>query len=99
MRFEFRYTDKQFTDFANTVEESPDATVGILPAYRNYILPAYRNYNVSARYKIPAYGLALHFAVKNLTNEIYRGSRINRTSSGLFPDGFRQFIGSIELNF
>ncbi|HRE40203.1 MAG TPA: TonB-dependent receptor [Ignavibacteria bacterium] len=91
LRFEFRYTDKQFTDFANTVEESPDATVGILPAYRNY--------NVSARYKIPAYGLALHFAVKNLTNEIYRGSRINRTSSGLFPDGFRQFIGSIELNF
>lgn len=91
LRFEFRYTDKQFTDFANTVNESQDGTVGMLPAYRNY--------NISARYKIPAYGLALHLAVKNLTNEIYRGSRINRTSSGIFPDGFRQIIGSVEFNF
>lgn len=91
LRFEFRYTDKQFTDFANTVNESQDGTVGMLPAYRNY--------NISARYKIPAYVLALHLAVKNLTNEIYRGSRINRTSSGIFPDGFRQIIGSVEFNF
>jgi Fe(3+) dicitrate transport protein len=91
LRFDYKFVSEQFTDFANTVEESEDGTVGILPPY-NFM-------NFSARYGLPRLGLTFHFAVKNIANKIYRGSRVNRTSSGIFPDGFRQIITGIEWNY
>ena len=34
---------------------------------------------------------------KNLTDQIYRASRLNRATSGIFPGGFRQIILGLNL--
>ncbi|HJY62848.1 MAG TPA: TonB-dependent receptor [Ignavibacteria bacterium] len=91
LKFDYKFVSEQFTDFSNTTEESQDGTVGLLPSFSFM--------NISARYSIPKWGLSIHAAIKNITDKIYRGSRVNRTSSGIFPDGFRQINTGIEWIF
>jgi Fe(3+) dicitrate transport protein len=90
LRFDYKYVSSLFTDFSNTVAESNDGSVGLLPSF-DFM-------NVSAKYSIPAWRVIFHLTIKNIANEIYRGSRVNRTSSGIFPDGFRQINTGVEWN-
>lgn len=91
LKFDYKFVSGQFTDFSNTTVESNDGSVGLLPSF-DYM-------NVSARYSIPGWGMLFHLTIKNLANKIYRGSRVSRTSSGIFPDGFRQINTGVEWNF
>jgi len=34
---------------------------------------------------------------KNITNKIYRASRLNRATSGIFGGGFRQLIFGVNI--
>lgn len=91
LRFDYKYVSEQYTDFINTIPESEDGSTGILPSY-DFM-------NLSVRYLILSLGITTHFMIKNITNKIYRGSRVNRTSSGIFPDGFRQINIGLEWNY
>ena len=37
-------------------------------------------------------------AGKNITNEVYKASRLHRLSSGIMPGGFRQINAGIKIN-
>ena len=45
------------------------------------------------------YAIDLFIAGKNITNEVYKASRLHRLSSGIMPGGFRQINGGIKFNF
>ncbi len=76
------YVGDQFTDFNNTGEENAAGDLGLLPDYA--LLSA------SLHYEVPKTGATLTLAGHNLTNRIHRGSRLHRSASGIFPEGFRQ---------
>lgn len=86
------YVGEQFTEFNNFVHESADGSIGKLPSF--FTLDAFANYDLSIKEKA-------HFNFfingKNLTNQIYRASRLNRATSGIFPGGFRQFIFGVNI--
>ena len=86
------YVGQQFTEFNNFIGESADGAIGQLPAF--FTMDAYASYDFSVEEK-------MHFNVflngKNLTNQIYRASRLNRATSGIFPGGFRQFILGVNI--
>ncbi len=87
-----QYVDDQFTEFHNFKNESADGAIGQLPSY--FTMDAFLNY----RFDMPN-GTQLKVFVngKNLTNDIYRASRLNRATSGVFPGGFRQIIVGAEI--
>jgi Fe(3+) dicitrate transport protein len=86
------YVGKQFTEFYNFSEESADGSIGELPAW--FTVDAYLNWDFSvgrkARFNAFVNG-------KNITNQIYRASRLNRATSGVFPGGFRQIILGLSM--
>ena len=44
-------------------------------------------------------GLTMFIAAKNITDEVYKASRLHRLSSGIMPGGFRQVNGGVKFNF
>ncbi len=86
------YVSKQFTEFHNFVQESADGAIGQLPAY--FTMDAYANYDFSIGKDL---NLTAFVNGKNLTNSVYRASRLNRATSGVFPGGFRQIILGINV--
>ena len=86
----FNYVGEQFADFNNTVEETAAGDNGLLPSYSFF--------DGSARYKLPSLPLSLSLAVKNIADSIYKGSRLHRSSSGIFPGGFRQVNFGIHID-
>ncbi|MEZ4991293.1 MAG: TonB-dependent receptor [Saprospiraceae bacterium] len=87
-----QYVAAQFTEFHNFVHESADGAIGQLPAF--VTMDAFVNYS----FKV---GNNNHFKVflngKNITNQYYRASRLNRATSGIFPGGFRQIIVGMNM--
>lgn len=83
---------KQFTEYNNFVEESADGAIGELSSY--FTLDAYANYDFELGSKVHCNAFV---NAKNVTNEIYRASRLNRATSGVFPGGFRQIITGINI--
>ena len=86
------YVGKQFTEFNNFVHESADGSIGRLPDY--FSLDAFANYRMELGKKVR---LTAFVNGKNLTGQIYRASRLNRATSGIFPGGFRQIILGLNL--
>jgi Fe(3+) dicitrate transport protein len=91
MSWTFHYVASQFADFNNTITESVAGDTGLIPEY-TYV-------DTAIRYTIPARALSVYVTAKNLTNHIYRGSRLHRSSSGIFPGGFRQVNVGLEWRF
>jgi Fe(3+) dicitrate transport protein len=91
VRASYSFVGEQFADFNNTVAETPQGDNGLLPSY-GFL-------DATVRYTVQGTGLSVLVAGKNLTNEVYRGSRMHRASSGIFPGGFRQVNVGIEWNF
>jgi len=87
----YHYVGEQFTDFNNTIEETPEGDNGKLDAYQFV--------NLSLRYDIPKTHLNILLSIKNLTHDIYKGSRMHRSSSGIFPGGFRQTNAVLQWQF
>ncbi|MCB0636234.1 MAG: TonB-dependent receptor [Lewinella sp.] len=86
------YVGEQFTEFHNFTNESADGAIGRLPAY--FTMDAFANYDFTI-------GEGLHLTAfingKNITNDIYRASRLNRATSGVFGGGFRQLIFGVNM--
>jgi Fe(3+) dicitrate transport protein len=91
----YNYVSEQYTEYLNFENETADGGIGKLDAYGvidvniDYSLPI-KNHLKSA---------TLFVAGKNITNEIYKASRLNRATGGIFPAGFRQINGGIRMNF
>jgi Fe(3+) dicitrate transport protein len=88
------YIAKQYTEYFNFETESADGAIGALPAY--WTFDAFANYTIKTNNKGQ---IQLFVNGKNLNNQIYRASRLNRTTSGIFPGGFRQIIAGLNLTF
>lgn len=86
------YVSKQFTEFHNFEEESADGAIGQLPAY--FTIDAFVNYDFTIGKKVNA---TVFMNGKNITDNIYRASRLNRATSGIFAGGFREIIFGINL--
>jgi len=86
------FVSEQFTEFNNFKNESADGAIGKLPAYHS--IDAFANYDFS-------FGKKVNFTAfvngKNITNEVYRASRLNRATSGIFGGGFRQIIFGVNM--
>jgi Fe(3+) dicitrate transport protein len=82
------YVSSQFADFNNTIEETPSGDNGLIRGHSSV--------DATIRYGVPGRPIRLFVAAKNLTNKIYRGSRLHRSSSGIFPGGFRQVNVGME---
>jgi len=87
-----QYVGEQFTEFNNFNNESADGAVGKLPSY--FMMDAFINYNFNFGNGIQ---LKTFINGKNINNSIYRASRLNRATSGIFPGGFRQIIIGANL--
>ena len=90
--FSGHYVGEQFTEFQNFINESADGAIGQLPAFLT--IDAFANYEFTVKKN-------MHCNVfvngKNITNQIYRASRLNRATSGIFPGGFRQIIVGVNI--
>ena len=84
----------QFTEFFNFENESADGSMGELPAYTT--LDANLAYELGDRGQ--AKDIRFFVSGKNLTNQIYRSSRLNRATGGLFPAGFLQINAGVSLS-
>jgi len=106
-RFDFKYVDKVFTDFHNIGDSSIRGSwdnigqIGIrgpIPSY--HIVNASFNYN-------PSKNINMTISGKNLTDEIYIGSRLHSNpnqpkadiSSGIIPGARRQINVSVKYLF
>ncbi|MCB0570858.1 MAG: TonB-dependent receptor [Phaeodactylibacter sp.] len=88
------YVGQQYTEFNNFRSESADGSIGELDAF--FTVDAYANYEFSIGGKGQ---MRIFVNGKNLGNDIFRASRLNRATSGIFPGGFRQLIAGLNLSF
>jgi Fe(3+) dicitrate transport protein len=72
--------------------ESGDGAIGKLDSF--YTVDCYANHDFLIGGKTK---LNVFVNGKNITNEIYRASRLNRAASGVFPGGFGQVIIGVNL--
>lgn len=86
------FVSAQFTEFHNFNNESADGAIGELHAY--YSMDTFVNYNFNIGKKL---NMTAFINGKNITNEIYRASRLNRATSGIFGGGFRQIIFGVNM--
>ena len=90
--FNVHHVGEQFTEFHNFESESPDGAIGQLPSFTT--IDAYLNHEFKIGENMDA---RIFVNAKNITNELYRASRLNRATSGLFAGGFRQIVFGIDL--
>ena len=91
----YNFVSEQYTEYLNFENETADGGIGKLPAYG--VLDANVEYNLPIKNSLNS--VTLFVAGKNITNEIYKASRLNRATGGIFPAGFRQINGGLRLNF
>ncbi|WP_108425430.1 TonB-dependent receptor [Flagellimonas amoyensis] len=90
--FNVHHVGKQFTEVHNFVSESADGAIGQLPSFTT--IDAFVNYDFTIGNSVEA---TVFVNGKNITDEVYRASRLNRATSGVFAGGFRQIIFGINL--
>jgi Fe(3+) dicitrate transport protein len=86
----------QYTDNLNMNTETAEGAIGKLPAYAT--VDANIAYTIKADKNKFKSNITLFVAGKNLTNEVYRASRLHRVSSGIMPGGFRQLNAGVRIN-
>lgn len=89
---QFNYVSSQFTEFINLRAESGEGAIGQLDAYHWFDLNINKELLVFDSKKLSVFLIG-----KNLANDIYRASRLNRATSGIFPGGFRQINMGFNL--
>ncbi|MCC6370769.1 MAG: TonB-dependent receptor [Bacteroidia bacterium] len=91
------YVAKQYTDYLNFENETAEGAIGSLKAFKT--LDANIAYSFENSKNKTLKGLSVFVAGKNITNQIYKASRLHRLSSGIMPGGFRQINAGIKFNF
>ncbi|MBL0102089.1 MAG: TonB-dependent receptor [Saprospiraceae bacterium] len=80
----YNYVSDQYAEFANFENESGDGGVGKIKAFHTF------DANISYDIEVKRMKYHLFVAAKNLGNDIFVASRLNRGQSGIMPGGFRQ---------
>ncbi|OFY82521.1 MAG: hypothetical protein A3F72_08025 [Bacteroidetes bacterium RIFCSPLOWO2_12_FULL_35_15] len=91
------YVAKQYTDYLNFENETAEGAIGSLPAFKT--IDANISYSFLNSKNKFLNGLTMFIAAKNITDEVYKASRLHRLSSGIMPGGFRQVNGGVKFNF
>lgn len=91
------YVAKQYTDYLNFDNETAEGAIGSLQAFKTIDLNI--SYSFSASKNKYLSGLTIFVAAKNITDEVYKASRLHRLSSGIMPGGFRQVNAGVKFNF
>jgi Fe(3+) dicitrate transport protein len=90
------YVAKQYTDYLNFENETSEGAIGSLKAFKTLDLTlSYSFEKLKSKY---ISGLNIYVSGKNITNEIYKSSRLHRVSSGIMPSGFRQINVGLKYN-
>ncbi len=89
------YVSNQYTEYLNFKNETAEGALGELESYLNLDFSSKYRFNILKSNKVDY--LEIFFTCKNLTNNIYKASRLHRVSSGIMPGGFRQFAGGIKF--
>ena len=89
--FTYSRVGQQYAEFANFENESGDGGIGKIKAYSTY------DFNVDYDFNFHGVRCTLFGAAKNLGDQIFVASRLNRGQSGLMPGGFRQINGGINI--
>ena len=86
------FVGSQYGEFNNFANESADGAIGQLPSF--FTMDAYVNYDATFGSKMKC-----NFFIngKNIADNVYRASRLNRATSGIFPGGFRQIIFGVNI--
>jgi Fe(3+) dicitrate transport protein len=91
------YVGKQYTDYLNFENETAEGAIGSLQAFKT--IDANVSYSFEHVKNKYLKGLTVFVAAKNITDEVYKASRLHRLSSGIMPGGFRQINGGLKFNF
>lgn len=84
---------EQYAEFANFSYESSDGAIGKIPAYQTF------DFNINYDFILAKTRCSVFIAGKNIGNDIYMASRLNRGQSGIMPGGFRQVNAGINMVF
>lgn len=87
------FVGAQFTEFNNFVAEAADGTIGRLPSYFTMDAFVNCNFTIGKKTQVNAF-----LNGKNITDQLYRASRLNRGTSGIFPGGFRQIVFGVNVS-
>lgn len=93
----YNMVSAQYTDYMNLDNETAEGAIGILPAYST--VDVNTSYKFSSEKHRFLDGLSVFVSAKNITDEVYKASRLHRVSSGIMPGGFRQVNAGIKVNF
>ena len=91
------YVAKQYTDYLNFENETSEGAIGSLQAFKTIDLNV--SYSFASSKNKYLSGLTVFIAAKNITDEVYKASRLHRLSSGIMPGGFRQTNAGVKFNF
>lgn len=91
--FAFNHVGKQYAEFANFENQSADGAVGVIDPFQSMDI------NLSYDLEVNKVRCSLFLSCKNISDNIYVASRLNRGQSGIVPGGFRQINAGINMIF
>jgi Fe(3+) dicitrate transport protein len=91
LSFGYNRVGEQYAEFANFENESGDGGLGKINAFST--LDMSLNYD----FKVQNMRCSFFLAGKNIGNQPFVASRLNRGQSGLMPGGFRQVNTGINI--
>ena len=91
--FGYNYVGEQFGEFANFENESGDGGLGKIQAFSTI------DANINYDFDIKNIRCTLFAAAKNLGDDIFVASRLNRGQSGIMTGGYRQINAGLNLLF
>jgi len=91
--FGYNFVGDQFGEFANFENESGDGGIGKINAFHTF------DANINYDFEIKGIRCTLFTAAKNMGDDVFVASRLNRGQSGIMPGGFRQINAGLNLLF
>jgi len=91
--FGYNFVGDQFAEFANFEHESGDGGVGKIKSFHTF------DANINYDFEINNIRCTLFAAAKNLGDDVFVASRLNRGQSGIMSGGFRQINAGLNLMF
>lgn len=90
----FNYVGDQYAEFANFDNESGDGGIGKISAFQTWDINLMYEGQISDNIKG-----SFFLSGKNLGNDLFVASRLNRGQSGIMPGGFRQINAGVLFDF
>lgn len=91
--FGYNFVGDQYGEFANFENESGDGGLGKIKSFHTF------DANVNYDFMIKDIRASLFVAVKNLGDDVFVASRLNRGQSGIMSGGFRQINAGLNFVF